>query len=124
MRIGLVPRLLPGGRATGTDDPLLESLGVGEAVNRAVLSGLLVAEPLRERSREGDPITILLLSFGAPDQCARPASACCEGPDRRPAATPAPGRAKGLGGGTVDRRRRPLGDLARDLWAMTGTVGR
>lgn len=79
MRFSLVPRLLPGyGRSTVGDDPLLVSLGAGEDINRAVLSGLLAAEPQRDRSREGDPITVLLLSFAAPDQRARPVSTCCE----------------------------------------------
>jgi hypothetical protein len=39
---------------------------------------LIAAEPQRDRSREGDPITVLLVSFPAPDQGARQASACCE----------------------------------------------
>jgi primosomal replication protein N len=78
MRISLVPRLLPGGRPASVDDPPLVSLGAGEDVNRAVLSGLLAADPQRDRSREGDPVTILLLSFRAPDQWARPVLTCCE----------------------------------------------
>ena len=39
---------------------------------------MIAAEPQRDRSREGDPITVLLVSFPAPDQGARHASACCE----------------------------------------------
>ncbi len=79
MRIGLVPRLLPRhGRPTGGDDPLLAPLGSGEEINRAVLSGLIAAEPLRDTSRDGDPITVLLVSFGAPDERARDTSTCCE----------------------------------------------
>ena len=79
MKIGLVPRLLPAGRsgAGGYDDPLLVSLGSGEEVNRAVLSGLIAAEPSRDTSRDGDPITVLLVSFSAPDE-ARAGSTCCE----------------------------------------------
>jgi Single-strand binding protein family len=78
MRISLVPRLLPSGRPDSVDDPQLGWLEAGEGVNRAVVSGLLAADPQRDRSREGDPVTILLLSFRAPDQWARPVSTCCE----------------------------------------------
>jgi hypothetical protein len=79
MRIGLGPRLLPGyGRPTDSDDPLLESLASGEEINRAVLSGLIAAEPLRDTSRDGHPITVLLVSFSAPDERARCSSTCCE----------------------------------------------
>jgi primosomal replication protein N len=78
MRIGLVPRLLPRhGRPTGDDDPLPVPLGGGE-INRAVLSGLIAAEPARDTSRDGDPITVLLVSFSAPDERARHSSTCCE----------------------------------------------
>ena len=68
MKIGLLPRLLPGGRpgVGGDDDPLLVPLGSGEEINRAVLSGLIAAEPLRATSRDGDPITVLLVSFSHP----------------------------------------------------------
>ena len=80
MKVGLVPRLLPGGRLRvgGSDDPLLVPLGSGEEINRAVLSGLIAAEPLRDTSRDGDPITVLLVSFSAPDERARASSTCCE----------------------------------------------
>lgn len=81
MRIGLVPRLWPGcGRPArgGSDDALLDSLGPDEGINRAVLSGLITAEPQRDKSRDGDPITVLLVSFKAPDQRSHHASACCE----------------------------------------------
>jgi|SRR6185312_7096047 len=79
MRIGLVPRLLPGRpRAASTDDVPPVPLGRGEEVNRAVLSGLIAAEPIRDTSRDGDPITVLLVSFSAPDERARETSTCCE----------------------------------------------
>lgn len=80
MRISLVPRLLPRryGRPADSDDPLLVPLGSGEEINRAVLSGVIAAEPLRDTSRDGDPITVLLVSFGAPDERARDRSTCCE----------------------------------------------
>jgi hypothetical protein len=79
MRISLVPRLLPGyGRPIGTGDQLSVPPGNGEEINRAVLSGLIAAEPLRDTSRDGDSITVLLVSFPAPDERARDSSACCE----------------------------------------------
>jgi hypothetical protein len=79
MKISLVSRLLPGHpRPTGGDDPLLVPLGSGEDINRAVLSGLIAAAPARDTSRDGDPITVLLLSLGAPDERARQGSTCCE----------------------------------------------
>jgi primosomal replication protein N len=80
MRITLSPRLMPrgGGRGSVGDDPLLVSLGSGEETNRAVLAGLIVAEPLRDKSRDGRPITVFLISFSDPDEQAGEASACCE----------------------------------------------
>jgi hypothetical protein len=79
MRISLVPRLLPGHpRPTGGDDPLMVPLGSGEEINRAVLSGLIAAPPARDTSRDGDPITVLLLSFDAPDERTRQVPTCCE----------------------------------------------
>lgn len=79
MRIGLVPRLLPRlGRPTVREDPLPVPCDSGEEINRAVLSGLIAAEPVRDRSRDGDPITVLLVSFCAPDERARDSSTCCE----------------------------------------------
>jgi hypothetical protein len=79
MKISLVPRLLPGyPRPTRCDDPLLVPVGSGEEINRAVLSGLIVAAPARDTSRDGDPITVLLLSFDAPDERVRQGSTCCE----------------------------------------------
>lgn len=78
MKMSLVKKLLPRDRPTGDGDPLLVSLGSGEGVNRAVLSGLIAAEPTRDTSRDGDPITVLLLSFTAPDERARDSPTCCE----------------------------------------------
>ncbi len=80
MKISLAPRLWPAyGRHRGPDDEvLLESLGAGEEVNRAVISGLLVADPCRDRSRDGQPITVILLSFASPDERSRHTSSCCE----------------------------------------------
>jgi hypothetical protein len=80
MRFELVRGLRPGyGRSRDDDeDPLLGSLADGEEVNRAVLSGLIAAEPRPDKSRDGDPITVLLLSFTAPDERIGSTSACCE----------------------------------------------
>jgi Single-strand binding protein family len=80
MRIRMVPRLLPprpapGQGVTGGELKLPDP---AEEVNNAILSGTIVEEPLRDKSRDGDPITVLLVSFTAPDDKARRASACCE----------------------------------------------
>ncbi len=77
MRFSLVPSLLPK-RPTSDDEPLLVPLGSGEEINRAVLSGLIAAEPVCDTSRDGDPITVVLVSFGAPDERAGESSTCCE----------------------------------------------
>lgn len=77
MKISLVPRLLPAPRFGGGDLPRVPPDG-DEEVNQAVLSGLIAAEPLRDTGRDGDPITVLLLSFDAPDERAREGSTCCE----------------------------------------------
>jgi hypothetical protein len=79
MRFELVRGLRPGfGRSRDDDEALLESLGDGEEVNRAVLSGLIAAEPRPDKSRDGDPITVLLLAFTAPDERIGSTSTCCE----------------------------------------------
>lgn len=49
-----------------------------EEANVALLSGTIVEEPLRDTSRDGDPVTVLLVSFDAPDEKARRAAAVCE----------------------------------------------
>ena len=49
-----------------------------EEANVALLTGTIVEEPLRDKSRDGDPVTVLLLSFDAPDEKARRAVAVCE----------------------------------------------
>jgi hypothetical protein len=36
-------------------------------LNRLFLSGILVADPLRDRDRNGDPTTCLMIAFRAPD---------------------------------------------------------
>ena len=49
-----------------------------EEANVALLSGTIVDEPVRDKSRDGDPVTVLLMSFDAPDEKARRAVAVCE----------------------------------------------
>lgn len=46
-------------------------------MNHVVLSGLIAADPLRDQSRDGEPITVLLVAFIAPDEKAD-GTACCE----------------------------------------------
>lgn len=50
----------------------------GEEANAAFLSGTIVEEPVRDRSRDGDPVTVVLVAFDAPDEESRRGSACCE----------------------------------------------
>jgi hypothetical protein len=81
VRFELVRGLRPAyGRSKDEDDqdPLLGSFGEGEEVNRAVLSGLIAAEPRPDKSRDGDPITVLLLAFTAPDERMGDTATCCE----------------------------------------------
>jgi hypothetical protein len=49
-----------------------------EEANVALLSGTIVEEPLEDKSRDGDPVTVLLVSFDAPDEKARRSVAVCE----------------------------------------------
>jgi hypothetical protein len=49
-----------------------------QGVNRALLSGVMVDEPQCDTSRGGDPITVLLLSFAAPDERVGSSSGLCE----------------------------------------------
>jgi hypothetical protein len=81
MRISLVRGLWPAyGRSKDDHDvvPPVGSFGGGEEVNRAVLSGLIAAEPRPDTSRDGDPITVLLLAFTAPDERSGNTATCCE----------------------------------------------
>ena len=91
-----------------------------EEANVALLSGTIVEEPLRDKSRDGDPVTILLMSFDAPDEKARRAVAVCEVevPDEI-----AEKQRKQLRAG---RRLVVLGRLtgAGGLWATTIITGR
>ena len=52
--------------------------GPEEAANVALLTGTIVEEPLRDKSRGGTPVTVLLVSFDAPEERARGTEALCE----------------------------------------------
>ncbi len=56
----------------------LADLDLEQGVNRAVISGVMVDEPQRQQSRDGDPITVLLISFPAPDERVGSGSTLCE----------------------------------------------
>lgn len=56
----------------------LGDLDLQQGVNRALLSGVLINEPQRDQSRDGDPTTVFLISFAAPDQSSGSGSAFCE----------------------------------------------
>lgn len=81
-------KIFPRPRASGADASLDDGAPVGEVrfadldlqeeVNRALLSGVMVDEPQRDRSPGGEPITVLLLSFPAPDERGGSGSALCE----------------------------------------------
>jgi hypothetical protein len=49
-----------------------------EEANLAIVSGVIVEEPVKDRSRDGDPITVVLMAFTAPDEKSRRGAACCE----------------------------------------------
>ena len=51
------------------------------SINRVYLSGILAADPLHDRARDGAPMLLLLIAFPAPDALdteERPATASCE----------------------------------------------
>jgi hypothetical protein len=70
MRISLVPGLLP-----RPASPRIGGLPGGAAeekeINQAVLSGLIVAAPRLATGDDGEPVTVLWLSFATPGQPAR-----------------------------------------------------
>lgn len=49
-----------------------------EEANLAIVTGTIVETPVRDKSRDGDPITVLLISFAAPDAKSGRGGACCE----------------------------------------------
>lgn len=77
----IFPRLRPSGRGASspaeasTTRPRLAGLDVQLGTNRTVLSGTMVDGPRRDRGRE---ITVVLLSFAAPDKRDGPGSCLCE----------------------------------------------
>jgi hypothetical protein len=77
----IFPRLRPSGGKTSLPTeasigrPRLGGLDVQLGMNRTVLSGTMVDGPQRERSRA---ITVILLSFAAPDERVGPDSGLCE----------------------------------------------
>lgn len=80
----VLPRLRPArveaspSNGTPAGGVRLDDLDLQQGVNRAILSGTMIDEPQRGRSRDGDPITVLLVSFPAPDERACSGSALCE----------------------------------------------
>lgn len=56
---GHPPEVGAAGARQGQDPPLV--------LNRLYLSGVLAAEPIEEEGRDGNPITLLLIAFPAPD---------------------------------------------------------
>jgi hypothetical protein len=49
-----------------------------EEANVVLVSGTIVEGPARGKSRAGEPITVLVIAFPAPDDEARHEVACCE----------------------------------------------
>lgn len=49
-----------------------------EEANVALVSGTIVDEPVRDKSRDGEPVTVLLIAFTAPDEEAHRGTACLE----------------------------------------------
>jgi hypothetical protein len=63
---------------SGSADGDVKIPGPDEEANLAIVSGVIVEEPVKGRSRDGDPITVLLMAFTAPDKKSRRGAACCE----------------------------------------------
>jgi hypothetical protein len=49
-----------------------------EEANLAIVTGTIMEEPVRDRSRGGHPVTVLLIGFKAPDEEAHDHTACLE----------------------------------------------
>jgi hypothetical protein len=49
-----------------------------EEANLVLVSGTIAEGPTRDKSRRGEPITVLLIVFPAPDDDSRREVACCE----------------------------------------------
>jgi hypothetical protein len=106
-------------RPTGEWTAELGPYAPGKKVNWVVLSGLIVETPQRDKSREGEPVTVLLVSLAAPDESVHRGWACCE--VEIPDAVAEPHR-------NALRAGRPIliaGELtgAGDIWAQTIVTG-
>ena len=59
--------------ALGADPPPVGAAGVLQAqdshlaLNRLYLSGVLLADPIEDKGRDGNPVALLLIAFPAPD---------------------------------------------------------
>jgi len=56
----------------------LNLLDPSEEANLAIVTGTIMEEPIRDRSRAGHPVTVLLVGFRAPDEEAHDYTACLE----------------------------------------------
>jgi len=126
--VSLLPRLRQACRSPAPAGPLgakstpsdLNLPDPNEEANIALLSGTIIEDPQRDRSRDGDPITVLLISFDAPDEKARRAAAVCEVEVPDEIADPQRGRLR------AGRRLVVIGRLtgAGGLWATAIVTGR
>jgi hypothetical protein len=62
---------------TGTD-AALKLPDPSEETNLAMVTGTIMEEPIRDRNRNGQPVTVLLVGFKAPDEEAHDYTACLE----------------------------------------------
>lgn len=65
-------------RPPGAPDGWVTLPRPSEEANLAVVTGTIMEEPIRDRSRAGHPVTVLLIAFKAPDEEAHPYTACLE----------------------------------------------
>jgi hypothetical protein len=49
-----------------------------EEANLAMVTGAIMGEPVRDKSREGHPVTLLLVGFKPPDEIGRDYAACVD----------------------------------------------
>jgi hypothetical protein len=49
-----------------------------EEANLAIVSGTLMEEPIRDKGRDGAPVTLLLIGFKPPDEVGRDYAACVD----------------------------------------------
>jgi hypothetical protein len=67
-----------GARSSPAPPVAMEMPDPEEVANVALLTGTIVEDPLRDKSRGGVPVTVLLVSFDAPDETVRGVEALCE----------------------------------------------